>query len=375
MISIIVSLLLIGIIVYISCIFTVLSRKQLSTKQLKFSIVNRKSSTLSSFNKQTLQYCAAIIYYIYDTYDKSLKEPVDLKQIQTDMDKKFSLKNTKLLFTSSTLFGGGIANCYYTIAGVIGQIKGTNEGIIVFRGTKNTNEWIQDASSIMTKNLSEKGLYDILPETLPKSTKVGEGWWNYYNKKEDIYPSNNNCICNGKCKNGTCSICKNVSKIKNFSTCDKTEKCNLGLQKCDSCNDDTSKQQLPALSEMVIEYIKENPQIKSYFMTAHSLGSAVCSLSAYHIAKVFSPKKINNIYTFASPKSGNDEFVKQYNEMLENKTYRLANTKDIVTLVPPNLKHVGNDKYTFTFSKKGYTETNYHDPYTGYVDNFDLINH
>ena len=372
MISIIVSLLLIGVIVYISCIFTILIKKN------KDSILNKNSSTLSSlssFNKQTLQYCADIIYYIYDTYDKSLKEPIDLKEVQTDIDEKFNLENTKLLFTSSTLFGGGIANCYYTIAGIIGQIKGSDEGIIVFRGTKNTNEWIQDGSSIMTTNLSEKGLYDLSPETLPKSTKVGEGWWNYYNKKENVYPSNNNCICNGKCKNGTCSICKNVSKIKNFSSCEKTKKCNLGLQKCDSCSDNISKQQLPALSEIIVEYIKENPQIKSYFMTAHSLGSAVCSLSAYHIAKVFSPEKINNIYTFASPKSGNDEFVKQYNEMLENKTYRLANTKDIVTLVPPNLKHVGSNKYTFTFSKKGYTETNYHDLYTGYVDNFDLLNH
>jgi hypothetical protein len=360
MTEIFVSLILIGIITII-CVLLI-PKKKFSENFMK---------SLSSFNKQTLKYFADIIYYIYDTYDESLKVPIELKQVKKDMEKKFNLVNTKLLFTSSTLFEVGISNCYYTIAGIIGQIKGTNMGLIVFRGTKNTNEWIQDGSSIITVDLSKNGLYDLSPDSFPKNTKVGEGWWNYYNRAENVYLSKNNCICFGKCKNNNCVVCKNVSKIKNFSNCENPKTCNLGLQKCDSCQDDSK--QLPALSEMIIEYIKENPQIESYYMTGHSLGSAVCSLSAYHIAKVFSPEKINKIYTFASPKSGNDKFVKQYNKMLENKTYRLANTKDIVTQVPPNLEHVGNNKYTFTFSKKGYTETNYHDPYTGYVNNFDLI--
>ena len=68
-------------------------------------------------------------------------------------------------------------------------------------------------------------------------------------------------------------------------------------------------------------------------MTGNSLGAALATLAADRYGNV------QGVYTFGSPKVGNDVFKEKFIV----KTYSIVNNKDIVTRVPPPgiYKHVG----------------------------------
>jgi len=79
-------------------------------------------------------------------------------------------------------------------------------------------------------------------------------------------------------------------------------------------------------------------------ITGHSLGAALATLLAIDVAAsgaFTSPE----VYTFASPYVGDQQFVNAYNHYVAN-TWRIANQVDIVTHVPPRLffgyEHVGH---------------------------------
>lgn len=311
------------------------------------------------FNETDFVNCANIIDYLYQVYDKSMNSTVSPEHVKSELESKFQIVDVELLFTSSNLLGK--LNCYYTLAGIAGRFKNSDYGIVAFRGTKNINEWITiDAKSVITENLSRSGLYDVPGEDFKPSTLVGQGWYDYYNFQKNIYRLSNNCICEKTIRDSFCRECDNVSKFTNLTDCDKN-------------TTPTKEMLLPPLSEQVIRYIREHPTINSFQVTGHSLGSAICILSAFHIAKVFSSQKILNIYSFAGPTVGNNIFIEQYNQILLDKTFRIANVFDIITLIPPNLDHVGKYKYTFAYYNKNYGIWDYHNLYTGYVDNFNLI--
>jgi triacylglycerol lipase len=69
------------------------------------------------------------------------------------------------------------------------------------------------------------------------------------------------------------------------------------------------------------------------YMTGHSLGAALATLALPDIeagAKV----KIDALYTFGSPRAGDDTFVQAFNRDYGRRSFRIANTSDIVTQVP-----------------------------------------
>jgi hypothetical protein len=71
-------------------------------------------------------------------------------------------------------------------------------------------------------------------------------------------------------------------------------------------------------------------------VTGHSLGGALASLAAAHIAST-SEASSNKLvlYTFASPRVGDDTFATKLDAALApQRSYRIANSEDIVTTVP-----------------------------------------
>jgi triacylglycerol lipase len=73
---------------------------------------------------------------------------------------------------------------------------------------------------------------------------------------------------------------------------------------------------------------------KRIWLTGHSLGGALCSLYAGMLLENNYP--VYGIYTYASPRPGDDNFATRLNKKLEHGPhYRIANEGDVVPHVPP----------------------------------------
>lgn len=77
---------------------------------------------------------------------------------------------------------------------------------------------------------------------------------------------------------------------------------------------------------------------KNLFITGHSLGGALATLAALDIA-VNTKFKNPTVYTFASPRTGNQSFASAYNRAVKQ-SVRVANVLDLVPYLPPFYTHV-----------------------------------
>lgn len=112
------------------------------------------------------------------------------------------------------------------------------------------------------------------------------------------------------------------------------------------------------LLEKINELNKKYPDYEVY-VTGHSLGAALSTLFGYMLSRE-KPKLNVTVVSFASPRVGDYEWKKQF-ENRENLThYRITNERDVVTAVPMfYYQHVGiniklNDKSYNIFSKGEY---------------------
>ena len=96
-----------------------------------------------------------------------------------------------------------------------------------------------------------------------------------------------------------------------------------------------------ALEEVWVDLLPYIRQLDSkgckIWMTGHSLGAALATLCAGRYVNV------QGVYTFGSPRVGNDVFKEKY----DVNTYRIVNNDDIVARVPPPgaYRHVGELKF------------------------------
>ena len=74
---------------------------------------------------------------------------------------------------------------------------------------------------------------------------------------------------------------------------------------------------------------------KKLYITGHSLGGALATLLAYDIALNSSCENFE-LYTFASPRAGDPNFVCLFNNYVK-KSFRILNVNDIVPQLPPIL--------------------------------------
>jgi len=72
---------------------------------------------------------------------------------------------------------------------------------------------------------------------------------------------------------------------------------------------------------------------KTIWITGHSLGGGLSHIAAMRADAEDIP--IAGIYTFASPRVGDDEFVKAYNQRFGGRSFRVVNVEDMVPHVPP----------------------------------------
>lgn len=123
-----------------------------------------------------------------------------------------------------------------------------------------------------------------------------------------------------------------------------------------------------SLRPKLIQYI-ELYRPKTLMITGHSLGAALATLAAFDLANY--GQRIHSIYTWASPRVGNPVFVSTFEKLVSKASglprapvYRIANSADIVTMVPhpslskvggfiPKYMHVGDSKYTFEYIPAG----------------------
>lgn len=69
------------------------------------------------------------------------------------------------------------------------------------------------------------------------------------------------------------------------------------------------------------------------YLAGHSLGGALAALAAPEI-EAASPLRIAAVYTFGSPRTGDDDFVQAYNRAFARRSFRIVNDSDIVPSVP-----------------------------------------
>ena len=111
------------------------------------------------------------------------------------------------------------------------------------------------------------------------------------------------------------------------------------------------------INSALIKAVKQlDPNIPCY-ITGHSLGGAVATLSAIEIAlQVPEIREQIQLYTYAAPRIGDRDFARTHSQLIPN-SYRIVNLSDSVPLVPPikiqnrfttaNYAHVGQ-KWSFT---------------------------
>jgi len=91
---------------------------------------------------------------------------------------------------------------------------------------------------------------------------------------------------------------------------------------------------------------------RTIWVTGHSLGGPLATLA---VAKLRQEKNqpVNGLYTFGSPRVGNDKFADKFNDDFKKYTFRFVNDNDAVPHVPPEdlgFSHIGT---RMKFDEKG----------------------
>lgn len=76
-------------------------------------------------------------------------------------------------------------------------------------------------------------------------------------------------------------------------------------------------------------------QQKEVWVTGHSLGAALAQLAALRLHEA--GYRVRNVYTFGTPRIGDQDFVEHYDRQLGSKSFPHINVSDVVTRVPPQL--------------------------------------
>jgi len=111
----------------------------------------------------------------------------------------------------------------------------------------------------------------------------------------------------------------------------------------------------PGVQEQIRMAPERRPR-RSFVVTGHSLGSALATLFVMENKNKFD---ISTICTFASPRVGNTEFVRQFN-LLPIDSWRIVNCQDIVPKLPLHLPLFGYEHVAapYAFSSEGVVKWN-----------------
>jgi len=96
-----------------------------------------------------------------------------------------------------------------------------------------------------------------------------------------------------------------------------------------------------SIRETIIETIEKEGNKKNIHIAGHSLGAAIATLSVMDIGQNQN-NNIKSVYLYGSPRVGDAAYVNDYNKKYRDITYRIVNTSDIVTSVPPPVPVIGS---------------------------------
>ncbi len=167
----------------------------------------------------------------------------------------------------------------YTIGLILNRknINGHNIFYVVFRGTQEDVEWVQNSK------IDQESLDSELFKKPDKEIFISKGFQEMYEGSSD-------------------EKLKTIKRYLNIFMSDHSDVL------CDS-----------------------NTKI---YVCGHSLGGALATIAALHIGSYFDSDKVKPIvYTFASPKVGNQKFAELITSCTDS-FYRVANTEDLVTCIP-----------------------------------------
>ena len=96
----------------------------------------------------------------------------------------------------------------------------------------------------------------------------------------------------------------------------------------------------PAIQQTIDDFFNNDENFDNsskIFITGHSLGAGLATLAALHIAKIAENKKINpsiQLYTFASPRVGDEKFASHFDNFNKLESFRIINSEDLIQSVP-----------------------------------------
>jgi triacylglycerol lipase len=87
------------------------------------------------------------------------------------------------------------------------------------------------------------------------------------------------------------------------------------------------------IREIIIETLSSKGNHMNLYVAGHSLGAALATLALPDIEER-TKCRIRALYTFGSPRVGDDTFAREFNERYRGRSFRIANTSDLVTSSP-----------------------------------------
>jgi hypothetical protein len=179
-----------------------------------------------------------------------------------------------------------------------------NEIFVVFRGTREPAEWIDNLRAVPHKFLDNGGFDDL--------GEVRNGFNRIYSEKNDV-----------------------KSQISEFFS--RFNLLNFWQRSNQTIEDNDTRKLTPQETITLLfherdDLLAANSQI---FITGHSLGAGLATLAALHISEIAKKKKINasiNLYTFASPRVGDETFAEHFKDLPFS--YRVINSEDLIQSVP-----------------------------------------
>jgi len=96
-----------------------------------------------------------------------------------------------------------------------------------------------------------------------------------------------------------------------------------------------------SIRDTVMATINTQGTGRNIYIAGHSLGAAIATLSVRDIGKD-DRNIIKGVYLYGSPRVGDAEYARDYDRNYKGITYRIVNTSDIVTSVPPPVPVLGS---------------------------------
>ena len=344
-------------------------------KQLTQFSPTKKWNTCPYFNQQNFVNCLCAIkaMYLIDKKTAIVPAPSDnikliyKRYLKIDVEDFIFFTNKGADIISSNSWLSRIAaapvvpellQVKHTLLSIVGKINPTL-GIIIFRGTSHSSEWINNLylfdqqplfnTARVTNSFFDGGPLIEGPDgnvfTI-EDGKIHQGFYNYYTSMNGCWILNEEGKRVGACANTCNDRCvniplENISKI-DFSLTNPTTKI---YQQTSQFS--VERQLLDIVGKMTTDGIKE------WIICGHSLGAALATIAAFDLQK--RGIQIHSVYSYASPRVGNPDFVNSYNSIIKNH-FRISNNDDVINQLPPVFipksdkcyTHVGEDMYAFT---------------------------